>query len=97
MSLLSELLDIVEHVIHTHPTWNQTMSQTEALEKLSNARAVDAVHSGMHAGPVADAPPVVPMVKAEPPAPVVADPFTPLVVPASAPVVDAPVVEVPSV
>lgn len=48
MSLLSDLLDVVEHVVRTHPTWNQTLTQDQALAKIAEARAADAAHQAAH-------------------------------------------------
>jgi hypothetical protein len=34
----TELVDVVEHLVRTHPTWNEALTQTEALEKVAAAR-----------------------------------------------------------
>lgn len=39
MSGFSDLLDVVEHLVSTHPFWNQKMSQVEAVAKVASARA----------------------------------------------------------
>jgi hypothetical protein len=100
MSLLSELIDVVEHLVHTHPTFNQSLTQVEALEKLAKARAVDAVHSGLHV-PVDATPvpvPAVPVPADVVPTPAVrVDPFTVPVDTTPAPVVPVAVPEAPSV
>lgn len=39
MSALSDVFDVLEHLVSTHPTWNQTMSRDVALAKVAAAKA----------------------------------------------------------
>lgn len=38
MSAIQKLIDVVEHLVSTHPSWNQGMSQVEAYAKVAEAR-----------------------------------------------------------
>jgi hypothetical protein len=38
MSAIQKLIDVVEHLVSTHPTWNQGMTQVEAAAKVAEAR-----------------------------------------------------------
>lgn len=50
MSGLSEFFDVVEHLVNTHPTWNQTLSKDEARLKVAAAKAEELAK---YAGPIA--------------------------------------------
>lgn len=41
MSSLTELLDVVEHLVNTHTHWNLNLSKDEALAKIAAARLGD--------------------------------------------------------
>lgn len=42
MSVLSDVIDVVEHLVNTHSNWNQDLSKDEAKAKLVAARVADA-------------------------------------------------------
>lgn len=48
MSFISDLVDVVEHLVHTHPTFNLALSQDEALAKLAVVKVADAAHDAEH-------------------------------------------------
>ena len=39
MSAISELIDVVQHLVETHPRWNMSLSRDEAVAKLAAARS----------------------------------------------------------
>lgn len=39
MSAITELIDVVEHLVNTHTNWNQDLSQVVAKAKIDAARA----------------------------------------------------------
>jgi hypothetical protein len=49
VSAFSELLDVVEHLVATHTTWNQTLSKDEAVAKVLAAKTL---HTLEHTAPV---------------------------------------------
>jgi hypothetical protein len=49
MSALSGLFDVIEHLVSTHSTWNQTLSKAEAFAKVQAAKVE---HAASEAGPV---------------------------------------------
>lgn len=52
MSAITELIEVVEHLVATHSTWNMSLSQEEAKLKLVAAKAE---HLASQVAPVADA------------------------------------------
>ena len=49
MSALSGLFDVIEHLVSTHPTWNQGLSKAEAYAKVQAAKVE---HLASQADPV---------------------------------------------
>ncbi len=39
MSALSDVLDVVEHLVNTHQSWNEGLSQVQAQAKVAAAKA----------------------------------------------------------
>jgi hypothetical protein len=46
MSALSGLFDVIEHLVSTHPTWNQTLSKAEAFAKVQAAKVEQLAKDG---------------------------------------------------
>lgn len=80
MSFLSDLVDVVEHLVHTHPTFNLSLSKDEALAKLAVTRANLLAHDIAHAPVAAVENPVETLQKVEAalePLTELLDPFAP--------------------
>lgn len=48
MSIYSDLISVVEHLVKTHPTFNASMTRVDAEAKIAAAKLADQAHSALH-------------------------------------------------